>query len=150
MAKGNRFSALRQLRDQRQEGDEQDSAPQEQGEAPITDQETSENPPEPEVNLPSPDTASAPEKNAQSDSQQPSAAAKPKKRGPGRPPGRRSNPDYTQISAYIPLELLLEVQDELAEERREKKQRTPRPVSDLMEELLASWLKKRKRKNSSS
>lgn len=150
MAKGNRFSALRQLRDQRQEGDEQDSATQDQEEAPIIDQETNENPPEPEVNPPSSDTSSASKKSSQPDSKQPSAAAKPKKRGPGRPPGRRSNPDYTQISAYIPLELLLEVQDELAEERREKKQRTPRPVSGLMEELLASWLKKRKRKKSSS
>lgn len=150
MAKGNRFSALRQLRDQRQEGDEQDSATQDQEEAPIIDQETNENPPEPEVSPPSSDTSSASKKSSQPDSKQPSAAAKPKKRGPGRPPGRRSNPDYTQISAYIPLELLLEVQDELAEERREKKQRTPRPVSDLMEELLASWLKKRKRKKSSS
>lgn len=65
---------------------------------------------------------------------------------PGRPPGRRSNPDYTQISAYIPLELLQEVQDELAEERRVLKQRTARPVSDLVEELLGHWLAKRKRK----
>lgn len=66
------------------------------------------------------------------------------KRGPGRPRGRRSNPDYTQISAYIPLDLLLAVQDELANERREKRQRTARPVSDLVEVLLDEWLKNRK------
>lgn len=66
------------------------------------------------------------------------------KRGPGRPPGRRSNPDYTQISAYIPLDMLLEVQDVLAEERKELRKRTPRPVSDLVEELLGIWLKKQK------
>lgn len=68
----------------------------------------------------------------------------PQKRGPGRPRGRRSNPDYTQISAYIPLDLLLAVQDELANERRENRQRTARPVSDLVEELLGEWLKNRK------
>jgi hypothetical protein len=66
------------------------------------------------------------------------------KRGPGRPAGRRSNPDYTQISAYIPLDMLLEVQDVLAEERKELRKRTPRPVSDLVEELLGTWLKKQK------
>lgn len=70
------------------------------------------------------------------------------KRPVGRPPGRRSNPDYTQISAYIPIEILQEVQDVLAQERRISKQRTPRPVSDLVEELLSEWLKLQKSKNS--
>lgn len=74
----------------------------------------------------------------------------PQRRRPGRPPGRRSDPDYTQISAYIPLDLLLSVQDELAAERREKRQRTARPVSDLVEELLGEWLKTRKDKNPST
>jgi hypothetical protein len=69
------------------------------------------------------------------------------KRPVGRPPGRRSNPDYTQISAYIPIEILQEVQDVLAQERRISKRRTPRPVSDLVEELLAEWLKTQKLKN---
>ncbi|MEO1209628.1 MAG: hypothetical protein AAFX78_08815 [Cyanobacteria bacterium J06638_20] len=72
------------------------------------------------------------------------SATKPQKRKRGRPQGRRSNPDYTQISAYIPLKLLLEVQNELTEERREVQRRSPRPVSDLIEELLASWLHNRK------
>lgn len=150
MAKENRFSALRQLRDQRQVEEGPDSvesvqtAPAQQApNEPVAEPPTTEPVSSPAVN------STAQPKSA-SKSQPSKAAPKPQKRGPGRPPGRRSNPDYTQISAYIPLELLLEVQDELAEERREKKQRTPRPVSDLMEELLASWLKKRKRKNSSS
>jgi hypothetical protein len=69
------------------------------------------------------------------------------KRPIGRPPGRRSNPDYTQISAYIPMEILQEVQDVLAQERRKSKKRTPRPVSDLVEELLGEWLKIQKLKN---
>jgi hypothetical protein len=72
------------------------------------------------------------------------------KRPIGRPPGRRSNPDYTQISAYIPMEVLQEVQDVLAQERRKSKKRTPRPVSDLVEELLSEWLKIQKLKNSNT
>lgn len=71
------------------------------------------------------------------------AESTPKRRRPGRPPGRRSNPDYTQLSAYIPLELLLSIQDELAKERREQQQRTARPVSDLIEELLRQWIQSR-------
>ena len=67
-------------------------------------------------------------------------------RGRGRPKGRRSDPDYTQISAYIPLDLLLAVQDSLADERRITRSRTARPVSDLVEELLGDWLKDRKNK----
>jgi hypothetical protein len=72
------------------------------------------------------------------------------KRPIGRPPGRRSNPDYTQISAYIPMEVLQEVQDVLAQERRKSKKRTPRPVSDLVEELLSEWLKVQKLKNTNT
>jgi hypothetical protein len=67
------------------------------------------------------------------------------KRPVGRPPGRRSDPDYTQISAYIPLDLLQEVQDALSQERRILKKRTPRPVSDLIEQLLSEWLKEQKK-----
>ena len=150
MAKENRFSALRQLRDQRQEEESQDSV--EPMQTAPAQKETSEQAAEPPTTAPVSKQAadSASKAKSASRTQPLKTAPKAQKRGPGRPPGRRSNPDYTQISAYIPLELLLEVQDELAEERREKKQRTPRPVSDLMEELLASWLKKRKRKNSSS
>jgi|SRR6478672_6494824 len=66
------------------------------------------------------------------------------KRGPGRPRGRRSNPDYTQISAYIPLDLYLDIQTELLKEKRQKRQRTAKNVSELTEDLLREWLKQRK------
>jgi len=147
MAKENRFSALRQLRDQRQEEESQDSveAAQTTPAQEVTNKRTKEPPTTERSSQSAADVT--PKAKSVSRTQPTKPASKSKKRGPGRPPGRRSNPDYTQISAYIPLELLLEVQDELAEERREKMQRTPRPVSDLMEELLANWLKKRKRKN---
>lgn len=66
------------------------------------------------------------------------------KRRPGRPKGRRSNPDYTQISAYIPLELLLDIQDELAKEKRRLRRRSAMNVSELAEILLRDWLNTRK------
>lgn len=70
--------------------------------------------------------------------------SEPEKRKPGRPRGRRSNPDYTQISAYIPLDLLLDIQDELAKEKRRLRKRSAMTVSELAETLLRDWLKQRK------
>jgi hypothetical protein len=58
--------------------------------------------------------------------------------GPGRPPGKRSDPAFTQVTAYIrgstyrQIKLAL-LQDEGAAERE---------FSDLVEELLATWLKR--------
>ncbi|MEP0855600.1 hypothetical protein [Trichocoleus sp. DQ-U1] len=69
-------------------------------------------------------------------------AVEPRKAG--RPRGRRSNPDYTQISAYIPLDLLLEVQTELLKERKSKRQRSAIDVSRLVEELLQKWVDERR------
>ncbi|MEM6837878.1 MAG: hypothetical protein AAF609_13595 [Cyanobacteria bacterium P01_C01_bin.120] len=142
MAKDNRFAALRELRDKRQEEEVQEQTEPTNLDSEPVEEGTVTPPVEPLQQKKKP-----PEKSKVAVESKPQKA---KKRGPGRPRGRRSDPDYTQISAYIPLELLLEVQDELAEERREKLKRTPRPVSDLMEELLADWLKKRKRKKSGS
>jgi hypothetical protein len=62
----------------------------------------------------------------------------------GRPSGRRSDPDYTQISAYIPLDLLHEVQDLLLQERRRKKLRSGIDVSGLVEDLLKEWAKRKR------
>jgi hypothetical protein len=62
----------------------------------------------------------------------------------GRPSGRRSDPDYTQISAYIPLDLLHEVQDLLLQERRRKRLRSGVDVSGLVENLLTDWVKQQR------
>jgi hypothetical protein len=62
----------------------------------------------------------------------------------GRPSGRRSDPDYTQISAYVPLALLHEVQDLLLQERKRKKLRSGVDVSGLVEKLLTDWAKQQR------
>jgi|GEM_PF-2895846 len=62
----------------------------------------------------------------------------------GRPSGRRSDPDYTQISAYIPLELLHEVQELLLQERKRKRLRSGIDVSGLVEKLLTEWVKQQR------
>jgi hypothetical protein len=143
---GGRFAQLRTLREQRAEndfleetGEEQEAARVEEA---LVEAEVREDG-VPEMPLPMPEKqkrTAVPKRAPDLQSEQ--------KRGPGRPPGRRSDPDYTQISAYVPLDLLLEIQDALAEERREQRQRTARPVSDLIEELLQSWLKKQNIKKS--
>ena len=62
----------------------------------------------------------------------------------GRPSGRRSDPDYTQISAYVPLELLHEVQELLLQERKLRRLRSGVDVSGLVEKLLTDWVKQRR------
>lgn len=49
--------------------------------------------------------------------------------------GKRSNPDYTQISAYILKDTHRAVMQEIV---------TKRDLSDLIEELFTEWLKKQK------
>lgn len=143
MAQGkNRFSALRALREQRQAQDIEEDAG--------SDLSLESNKDASQGDAGSLLASKAPTEDKNKKSQRKtkgqSIDSEEPRGKPGRPPGRRSNPNYTQISAYIPLELLQEVQDELAEERRMLKQRTARPVSDLVEELLGLWLEKRKRK----
>ena len=58
---------------------------------------------------------------------------KGKKRGPGRPRGKRTNPDYEQVTAYIPRSLHDKVKIALIESERKE-------FSQLVEELLARWL----------
>ena len=50
----------------------------------------------------------------------------------GRPRARRSDPDYTQVTAYIPKELHKQAKMRLLQEDKQ--------FSELVEELLAEWL----------
>lgn len=137
--RGGRFASLRTLRQQHHDYNEElehDLDTVEEGGAPL---ETSE---PAATELPPAKPSRTKFKKTKEIAPLPAPAVAPiqERRGPGRPPGRRSDPDYTQISAYIPLDLLLSVQDALSEERRRKRRRTPRPVSDLIEDLLAEWM----------
>ncbi len=59
----------------------------------------------------------------------------------GRPKtGKRSNPDYTQISAYIPVKLRLRTEELLLKKRIAKAQLSGLNLSDLIEELLTNWV----------
>jgi len=61
----------------------------------------------------------------------------PAPRRPGRPPGKRSDPGFAQVSAYIPADLHHEVKLTLLQERK------GREFSELVAELLAEWLARR-------
>jgi hypothetical protein len=56
----------------------------------------------------------------------------------GRPTGKRSDPDFTQTTAYIRAETYKDVRIALLQEGE------GREYSELVEELLSGWLKKRK------
>ena len=57
-------------------------------------------------------------------------------KGRGRPPGKRTNPDYQQVTVYIPRTLHDQVKIALIQEGRKE-------FSELVGELLASWIEQR-------
>lgn len=61
------------------------------------------------------------------------AASKEPRRPVGRPPGKRSNPDYQQVTVLLHGQTYLEARKRLLDERKE--------VSELINELLDAWLK---------
>lgn len=63
------------------------------------------------------------------------AVAQPKQ--VGRPPGKRSDPDFEQITAYIRKDTHQQAKIALLEEGKGQQ------FSDLVETLLAKWLKAR-------
>ena len=60
------------------------------------------------------------------------------KRGRGRPPGKKSNPDFTQISAYVRVKTYKETKKALIDEEME--------ISELVQLLLDQWLISRTQK----
>ena len=58
------------------------------------------------------------------------------KRGKGRPTGKRTNPDYQQVTVYIPRTLHDQVKITLIQEGRKE-------FSELVGELLAKWIEQR-------
>jgi hypothetical protein len=55
----------------------------------------------------------------------------------GRPPGKRSNPDYVQLTCYVREENLDDAKEALMQEKRETGRK--RDVSDVIDSLLAFY-----------
>lgn len=64
---------------------------------------------------------------------EPAAVEEPRRRV-GRPPGKRSNPEYQQVTVLLHGKTYVEVRKRLLDERKE--------VSTLLNELLDEWLKR--------
>jgi hypothetical protein len=58
----------------------------------------------------------------------------------GRPPGKRSNPDYVQLTCYVREENLDDAKEALMQEKRETGRK--RDVSDVIDSLLAFYAEK--------
>lgn len=56
----------------------------------------------------------------------------------GRPPGKRSNPEFEQVTAYVPGELYRKVKIRLLEDGKGQE------FSELVADLLTGWLAGRK------
>lgn len=67
----------------------------------------------------------------------PQAQATETPRPVGRPRGKRSNDEHLQVTAYIRKDTHLDVKEALLRDQK------GRDFSDLVEELLAKWLKSR-------
>src|SRR5262245_21991176 len=61
--------------------------------------------------------------------------ARPKSSRRGRPPGKRSDPEFTQTTAYVRTKTIEDVKIRLI------KQGSNQDVSELIEELLSVWLR---------
>ncbi len=67
------------------------------------------------------------------DVQQVAESPSEERRGPGRPTGKRTNPHYAQVTAYIPKSLHEDVKIALIKEGGKE-------FSTLVEELLGEWM----------
>jgi hypothetical protein len=71
---------------------------------------------------------------AEKEAQQPVSSSTAGRKGPGRPAGKRTNPDYAQVTAYIPKSLHEDVKIALIKEGGKE-------FSTLVEELLSEWMR---------
>ena len=76
------------------------------------------------------------------------AAARPEGARMGRPPGKKSHPDFIQMTAYVPLELHEDVKEELLRINRQRRRRreSTLEISGVVEEQLRTWVKAQKSK----
>ena len=60
----------------------------------------------------------------------------------GRPPGKKSDPEFIQLTSYITRTTHNQIKLELLRDATEGRKQD---MSELIEDLLCAWLKKRKR-----
>ncbi len=72
------------------------------------------------------------------------APAEPKPQKSGRPRGKRSNPDYEQVTAYIKRETYRNTKIALLQQENKQE------FSELVEQLLSEWLSTQKSNNSNT
>jgi hypothetical protein len=70
--------------------------------------------------------------------------AEPKPQKSGRPRGKRSNPDYEQVTAYIKRETYRNTKIVLLQQGNNQE------FSELVEQLLSEWLSTQKSNNSNT
>lgn len=70
--------------------------------------------------------------------------AEPKPHSSGRPRGKRSNPDYEQVTAYIKRETYRNTKIALLQQGDNQE------FSELVEQLLSEWLSTQKSNNSNT
>jgi hypothetical protein len=73
----------------------------------------------------------------------PAAAPAPPRRGPGRPRGKRSNPDYVQISAYVLFDLYEDFKLLLQLENRGRKA-SDKEISAKISEWMDYYVEERR------
>lgn len=120
MSKPSKFSAI--FEQGRRRGPEPDQAPP--ADAPVP----------PPASQPDPPAVQGPAPIATTDT----PPALPS-RGPGRPRGKRSDPDFEQVTAYLPSALYTRVRIALMEDGRRQ------DFSGLMADLLTEWSNRRGR-----
>lgn len=124
MSKGSKFDFLANSRQTENESSQNELSKKENQRSRISGTQKSEN--------------SEPQKSKSLDVQDITTSAlshqgQPAKRR-GRPPGKRSNPDYEQVTAYIRSGTYLSVKKTLLDDPKS------RDFSTLLEELLVRWL----------
>ena len=97
------------------------------------------------VPIPQPDTtatavASVPEPTATGQTPTPGSAARTKT-------GKKSDPDYKQVTAYVRKDLHEKVADALYDESRDREDRKRKEFSELVDELLEKWWQDQTRHN---
>jgi hypothetical protein len=88
--------------------------------------------------LPAPDIESPDLQTSRSPESHPSGSSVlPSEERPKRPRGKKGDPAYTQVTAYIKTDTYQRTQIRLLQLRGKKKE-----VSELLQELLTDWLEK--------